>query len=61
MTHVGFSPMSESNQTINIPVSRYLELLRNEAELRALQRGGVENWEWYEDAMAAVAEYDEDE
>jgi hypothetical protein len=53
--------MSESNQTISIPVSRYLELLRNEAELRALHLGGVDNWEWYEEAMATVAEYDEDE
>ncbi len=30
-----------------IPIKRYKDLLRAEAKLTALERGGVDNWDWY--------------
>ena len=34
----------------------YKRLKRAAAELEALERSGVDNWQWYEDAMANVEE-----
>lgn len=36
---------------IKILVSRHNELLQYEKELNALHNGGVDNWEWYEEAL----------
>jgi len=32
---------------VRVSVPRLAELLRSEAELLALQAGGVDNWDWY--------------
>jgi hypothetical protein len=37
--------------TITISVERYNELIRSEKILNALYAGGVDNWEWYEEAL----------
>ena len=37
--------------TIIISVERYNELIRSEKILNALYAGGVDNWEWYEEAL----------
>ena len=37
--------------TITISVERYNELIRSENILNALYAGGVDNWEWYEEAL----------
>lgn len=34
------------------------QLIKDSLELNALERGGVDNWEWYGEALE---EYDEDE
>ena len=36
---------------VRINVPRLAELLRNEVVLLALQGGGVDNWEWYEECF----------
>lgn len=36
---------------VRIRVPRLAELLRNEVVLLALQAGGVDNWEWYEECF----------
>ena len=36
---------------VRIRVPRLAELLRNEVVLLALQAGGVDNWEWYEECL----------
>ncbi len=41
----------EAEKSMVITVARYEELLKAEKILNALRRGGVDNWEWYGDAM----------
>ena len=41
---------------VRISVPRLAELLRNEAELLALQAGGVDNWDWYGDCFTEEVE-----
>ena len=36
---------------ITIPRQRYKELLEAERVLGLLERGGVDNWEWYGEAL----------
>lgn len=36
---------------VQVEESRLAELLRKEWELRALETGGVDNWEWYGDSL----------
>lgn len=36
---------------VRVRVQRLAELLRSEAELLALQAGGVDNWDWYGDCF----------
>lgn len=42
--------------TINISKARLKELERKERILRALEAGGVDNWEWYEESLSKVTE-----
>lgn len=44
--------------TITITMERYKELLEAESTLIALQDAGVDNWEWYGDAMSNVNDLD---
>lgn len=36
---------------VQVEESRLAELLRKEWELRALETGGVDNWEWYDESL----------
>ena len=36
---------------VRVRVQRLAKLLRNEIELLALQNGGVDNWDWYDDCF----------
>lgn len=36
---------------IQVDEKRLAELLREEWKLRALERGGVDNWDWYDDSL----------
>lgn len=38
-------------QNITISKERYEELLDCEAKLIALENGGVDNWDWYDDSL----------
>lgn len=52
--------MVEPVETVTIPKSEYESLLRESRKLRALENAGVDNWEWYGDAMSELYD-DEDE
>jgi hypothetical protein len=41
---------------VRVSVPRLAELLRSEAELLALQAGGVDNWDWYGDCFTEEVE-----
>jgi len=45
---------------VEVPTARFQELLNDEAKLSALEVAGVDNWEWYGEAMATLGD-DEDE
>ena len=45
-----------SEPTVTISLSRYEELLAAERKLDALEAHGVDNWEWYGDAMQSMEE-----
>ncbi len=36
---------------MEVEMSRLAELLRKEWKLMALERGGVDNWDWYDDSL----------
>lgn len=36
---------------IQVAESRLAELLREEWKLQALEAGGVDNWEWYDESL----------
>lgn len=41
---------------VEMELSRYEELIRAEKKLIALENAGVDNWEWYDDAMETMEE-----
>lgn len=43
--------MSDVGETVTIPKSEYDELVCESEKLQALENWGVNNWEWYDDAM----------
>lgn len=40
--------------SVQIPREEYLQLARDRNKLRALERAGVDNWEFYDDAMSEL-------
>lgn len=46
-------------ETVTIPKSEYEKLLYSHKKLRALEDGGVDNWEWYGESLRSLHE-DED-
>lgn len=40
--------------TVTIPKKEYDELLQAQRELNALHAAGVDNWDWYGDAMESL-------
>lgn len=45
--------------TITIPKKRFVELLEAERKLMCLEHGGVDNWDWYGDAMQELESLNE--
>jgi hypothetical protein len=39
------------SETITISKDKYEELIKDQAKLRALEAGGVDNWEWYGESL----------
>lgn len=39
------------NEMVKISKSKLIELLKDCAKLRALEAGGVDNWEWYDESI----------
>ena len=37
--------------SITIPMDQYVELRRDAAKLAALETGGVDNWQWYDQSI----------
>ena len=37
--------------TVTISKEEYEKLLQGSRKLRALEKGGVDNWEWYDEAL----------
>ncbi len=46
---------------IKISAKRLKELERAQAKLQALENGGVDNWEWYHDALKDAGLLDGDD
>ena len=46
------------DETITITVKEYNSLERDRTILRALEAGGVDNWQWYEDSLAGIIDDD---
>lgn len=40
-----------SDETVTIPKAEYDSLRRDACLLQALEHGGVDNWDWYGDAL----------
>ena len=51
----------QEQERIAIYLSYYRELLKDQKKLRKLEAAGVDNWEWYEDALESDDYIEEDE
>jgi hypothetical protein len=47
-------------ETVTILKETYDELVKDQAILDALYASGVDNWEWYDDAMKSLEEDTDD-
>lgn len=45
---------------IRITREQYASLLRESRKLRALENAGVDNWEWYDEAISSLEEEEEE-
>ncbi len=43
-------------ETVAIPKKEYEQLIEDQRVLSALKRAGVDNWEWYGDALESLSE-----
>ena len=50
-----------NEETITIPKKLYDELVDDQRLLDALRRGGVDCWDWYDDAIDAYNKMSEEE
>ena len=48
-------------ETVEISKKRYKELLKAERKLIALENAGVDNWDWYGDAMEEIWNEEDEE
>ena len=46
-------------ETVTISKDEHDQLLQRSRKLRALENGGVDNWEWYDEALTEY--YDDEE
>ena len=53
IVHGPIAPLMDTTESgsKSLSRSRYNELIRAEKELNALHAGGVDNWEWYYEAL----------
>lgn len=51
--------MNKDTEYISIPKEKLIELLQNDFKLYCLENLGVDNWEWYGEAMCGVGGDDE--
>lgn len=49
--------MPSTNSVIEIPYKRYKELIAAESRLDKLEAAGVDNWEYYDYALAEAEDY----
>lgn len=60
LKHKGKKTISAA-KTVTITEEEYKSLLQSARELQALESGGVDNWEWYGEAMENVWKNEEEE
>lgn len=48
-------------ETVTISKAKYDRLIDSERMLRALEDGGVDNWEWYHESLKQAGYYDDEE
>ena len=53
--------IKNEDDTVTIPEAEYTRLLMSEKVLRALESGGVDNWEWYGESLRDAGLYDDEE
>ncbi|UFK09530.1 hypothetical protein [Xanthomonas phage DES1] len=53
--------MSSEEKTITIKLSIYRALQKDREILRALEAGGVDNWEWYSESLRDAGLLDDEE
>jgi hypothetical protein len=49
-----------NEEMITITKKQYDELVLNQKKLRALEAGGVDNWEWYGDSLREFLDEEEE-
>jgi hypothetical protein len=49
-----------NEETVTISKREYEQLQERDAKLWALESAGVDNWIWYDDAMATLSESSEE-
>jgi len=47
-------------ETVTITKQEYLDLLKSQKKLEALESGGVDNWEWYYQSLQDAGFYAEE-
>lgn len=50
-----------SEEKVTISKKEYESLLDDEKKLRALEAGGVDNWEWYSESLEQAGYFDEED
>ncbi len=50
--------MNKSEETVTIPKSEYDRLISSEVKLDCLHNHGVDNWDWYGEAMEDFAKWE---
>jgi len=45
------------NKTVVISIDEYKDLRRDSLKLMALEQGGVDNWEWFEDSLKSYTQW----
>ena len=48
-------------ETVTISKTKYDRLIDSERMLRALEAGGVDDWEWYHESLKQAGYYDDEE
>ena len=49
------------HDTVTISQREYDQLVRDSYKLAALEAGGVDNWEWYDESLKLIDEWNEEE